>query len=217
MSQDITKPRHTICHPATAVMLWLFFMVWVMWVDSAVLLGISAGILLLFNQPARSQFIRYVRRSRWLLVVLLLMHAYSLPGAPLWPAFAGYVPSDAGVYSGMLQSWRLLLILAMLAVVLTRLSREALLAGIYVLLAPLRYVGLPSERIAMRIWLTLRYAEFLLQEAQSVSFKQRLLQLSSTPPVSDDMMQPLLLPVYRSSWVDYALLISMPLLGMWVR
>lgn len=217
MSNSITNIQRHICHPATAVMLWLFFMVWIMLVGKPVLLGLTVLVLLSFTQPVRQQFFRYVRRSRILLLVLLFVHAYSLPGVPLWPVLQGYGPSETGVVSGLLQSWRLLLILAMLAVLLTRLSREALLAGIYTLLAPLRYVGLPSERIAMRIWLTLRYAESLLQEAQQVSFKQRLLQLSTPPVVTHEMMQPLLLPVYSSGWLDYVFIMSVTMLGMWVR
>ena len=78
-------------------------------------------------------------------------------------------------------------------------------------------MGLPPERIAVRIWLTMRYAEALLHESQKISFKQRLQQLSSPHPVTPDTMQPLILPVYRAGWVDYACLLSMMMLVVWVR
>lgn len=210
------NPR-TICHPATAVLLWLFFMVWIMHVGESVLSAMSVLILLGFTKNARQQFMRYIRRSRWLLLVLLLMHAYSIPGAALWPMLGIYSPSQVGMYSGLLQSWRLLLMLAILAVLMTRLSREALLLGMYTVLTPLSYIGLPAERIAVRIWLTMHYAEALLHESPKKSFTQRLQQLSGPPPMLPEAMQALILPVYRAGWLDYVCLIIVMMLAVWVR
>lgn len=198
-------------------MLWLFFMVWVMFVDLTVLAAVSMLLLASFRQAAWYQFSRYVRRSRWLLLILTLVHAYSLQGTPLWPVLGAFGPSQPGVYSGLLQSWRLLLILGMLAVVMTRLSREALLLGIYTLSIPLRHVGIAPERIALRIWLTMRYADSLMHETQSMSFKQRLQQLSHPPSVTESMMQPLVLELKRWGWLDYACIMGMILLVLWVR
>lgn len=217
IKNDTSVLSRPICHPATAVMLWLFFMVWVMLVGVPVLAGVSGAIALGFTQNTRQQFVRYLRRSRWLLLVLLLVHAYSLPGAPLWPVLGTYGPSQVGVSSGLLQSWRLMLVLALLAVLMTRLTREAILAGIYTLMAPLKFVGLEPERMAVRVWLTMRYAEVLMQDAQQVTFRQRLQQLSSPPAVTGDMMQPLLLAVYRPRWLDYVCITSVVMLGMWVK
>lgn len=217
MINNIPTSRRPICHPATAVMLWLFFMVWIMQVDAPILAGISTVTAFAFTQRTRQQFLRYLRRSRWLLLVLLLMHAYSLPGTPLWPALGAYGPSQIGLRSGLLQSWRLMLVLAMLAVLMTRLSREAILTGMYTLMIPLRYVGLEPERMAVRIWLTMRYAEVLMEDARRVSFKQRLQQLSSPPAGGEEMMQSLELPLQRSGWLDYVCIASVVVLGIWVR
>lgn len=217
MINDIPISRRPTCHPATAVMLWLFFMVWIMQVNAPILAGISAMTAFAFTQRTRQQFMRYLRRSRWLLLVLLLMHAYSLPGTPLWPALGVYSPSQIGVRSGLLQSWRLILVLALLAVLMTRLSREAILTGMYTLMAPLRYIGLVPERMAVRVWLTMRYAEALMEDARRVSFKQRLQQLSSPPAGGKDMMQVLELPLQRSGWLDYVCIAAVVVLGIWVR
>ena len=198
-------------------MLWLFFMVWVMLVGAPVLTVISVVVVIVFTQSTLQQFMRYVRRSRWLLLVLLLMHAYNLPGAPLLPFLGSYSPSQSGIYSGLLQTWRLLLMLAMLAVLMTRLSQESLLTGIYSVIAPLRQLGFAPERIAMRIWLTLRYAESLTSESQQMTFKQRLRQISCPPPLTGDMMQPLVLPVVQAGWLDYVCVMCMAILGLWVR
>lgn len=198
-------------------MLWLFFMVWIMFVNMTVLLVASVLILASFRRAAWAQFSRYVRRSRWLLLVLLLVHAYSLPGAPLWQGLGTFGPSQPGIQAGLLQSWRLLLILGMLTVVLTRLSREALLLGLYTLLIPFRPVGIVPERTALRIGLTLRYADTLMLETQSLPFKQRLLLLSRPPLIKENMTQPLVLELEPWGWLDYACIAAMISLALWIR
>jgi len=46
-----------------------------------------------------------------------------------------------------------------LAILLDRLHRQQLIAGLYTLLAPLRLIGVSRERAAVRLALTLQYAE----------------------------------------------------------
>jgi len=100
---------------------------------------------------------RLVRRTRVLLIALLLLYALTTPGAPLFASWN--MPTQEGLLAGALQAWRLLLMITALALLLLRLSREQLLVGIYGLLAPFKPLGLPLERIAARLWLTLQYAE----------------------------------------------------------
>ena len=62
----------------------------------------------------------------------------------------------------------LLSALAGLAILLDRLHRQQLIAGLYTLLAPLRLVGVPRERVAVRLALTLHYAEVaMLRETRT--------------------------------------------------
>jgi hypothetical protein len=179
----LTKLRlHLACHPATAVLLWLFFMVWLMDKPSTVLIGASILVAAGFNRATWVLFVRYVRRSRWLLVIMCVAHAYSLPGAPLLAAWAVYSPSAIGVVAGLMQSWRLMLVLALLAVLMTRLTRASLLLGIYSLTRYVCWFGCSSERIAARIALTLGYADELMTASQQMSWQQRL-QLLRQPPV----------------------------------
>ena len=207
----------TFCHPATAVVLWLFFMVWVTWIGVFGLVVMTVLLLPGFARATRQQFIRYVRRSRWLLLILLLVHAYSLPGVPLWSQLGVYGPSQAGLYGGLIQTWRLLLILAALAILMTRLSRTSLLLGLYRLFEPLRYLGAKPERIAVRIWLTLGYAEGLIHETRGVTFRQRMEQLFSLPPVTQETMQPLILPEHVFSWIDLLCVLVALVLGIWLK
>lgn len=212
---QVKKTLRLTCHPATAVLLWLFFMVWMMDKPPVVLVAMSGLLLLGFNRVAWVQFGRYVRRSRWLLLVMLLVHAYSLPGAPLLPHWAIYSPSEIGVVSGLMQVWRLVLVLALLAVLMTRLTREALLLGIYSLMRYVCILGCSAERLAARIGLTLAYADALMHESATASLRQRLQQLRSPPAVS--LVEDITIIHSPLSGLDYACwLLMISLMGlMW--
>ena len=192
-------------------------MVWVTWIKVPGLVVMTVLLLAGFARPTRQQFARYVRRSRWLLLILLVVHAYSLPGTPLLSRLGVYGPSQIGLYSGLIQTWRLLLILASLAILMTRLSRTALLLGLYRLFEPLRHLGVKPERIAVRIWLTLGYAEGLMHETRGVSFKQRIEQLFKLPPLAPETMQPLILPEHAFGWTDLLCVLAAIVLGIWLK
>lgn len=146
-------------HPATKILLWLGFAVAVQNFDPA-MLGVASALaalaLLLTRAPAG---LGMLRRSRWLLLSLALVYAFATPGDPVLPALGTFSPTVQGVLGGGIQAWRLALLLATLALLLHTCPRENLLSGIYILLKPYRFLGVDPERIAVRLWLTLRYAE----------------------------------------------------------
>lgn len=100
-----------------------------------------------------------LRRSRWLLLTLLLVYAFATPGEYLagWPY--DFAPTYEGLQGGLVQAGRLVIMLTALALLLGSTARDALVAGIYPLLLPLRLFGLRPERFAARLWLTLHYVE----------------------------------------------------------
>ena len=206
-----------MCHPATAVVLWLFFTAAASSVAVPGLIILTLVILPGLALGSLRQFARYVRRSRWLLLVLLLVHAYSLPGTPVWSQLGAYGPSQPGLYGALVQIWRLLLILASLAVLMTRLTRVSLLSGLYRLFTPLRSLGVEPERLAVRIWLTLDYAEGLLNDARQLSFMQRIEEMFSLPVLTAEQMQPLVLTERNFSWADYMCFLGAIFAGIWLR
>ncbi|MDP1682251.1 MAG: CbiQ family ECF transporter T component [Burkholderiales bacterium] len=144
-------------HPTALLLAWVAFAVAIPWFGVIVLWAVSALLALGVWAGGVNTCWRLVRRTRILLIALLVLYAFSTPGSPLIAAWE--VPTQEGLQAGALQAWRLLLMITALAILLARLKREQLLAGIYGLLAPLKPLGLPLERIAVRLWLTLQYAE----------------------------------------------------------
>lgn len=151
-------------HPATQIMVWICLACLVQTL-TPVFLYVFAGVLLLcaLLLHARRLFI-LLRRTRWILLSLLLIYAFMTPGEALW--LSAYLPSPTreGLLDGMVQLGRLVCILAGLSILLTLLPRERMIGGLYALCYPLRYIGLSRERIAVRLALTLDHAESTMRE-----------------------------------------------------
>jgi lysylphosphatidylglycerol synthetase-like protein (DUF2156 family) len=109
--------------------------------------------------PVRREAWRLLRRTRWLMAVLLLTYAYTLPGALVWPALDWASPSMEGLHQGALRVGRLGLLLAGLAVLLASTARDRLIYALYVLARPLSWVGFNRRAFAVRLGLTLDYVE----------------------------------------------------------
>jgi len=160
-------------HPASLILIWLAFAFCVPWLRPAEL----SAIVFLFSLPLllrhSAQYLKLLRRSRWLLISLILVYAYVTPGVAAISVLGAYSPSREGVLSGGLQALRLISLLATLALLLATTSRDRILAGLYFLLRPFGLIGVDVDRVAARIWLTLHYAEQAGQQ-RSGEWRERL-------------------------------------------
>jgi energy-coupling factor transport system permease protein len=146
-------------HPAAQILVWCL-LVAAMQTLAPVALLMTAGVILLAAVViSRHRFIQLLRRTRWIMLSLLLIYAYSTPGQPLSDMLGLFSPSREGLADGVLQLSRLLAALAGLAILLDRLHRQQLIAGLYTLFAPLQLIRVSRERVAVRLALTLHYAE----------------------------------------------------------
>jgi hypothetical protein len=192
-----------LVHPATALAAWLGAALLLQHLEGAAL-GLSCALatgLALAVLPRR--FLALLFRSRWLLLALLLAHALLAPeGEP------------AGWKAGGEQAARLVALLALLALVLGSYSREALLAGFYVLLMPLSWAGVKAERVAVRLWLTLHYAE-----GARAAGRRSLADLARLPMSADDTPAgpgSVMLPAWRFSWRDACVLAALAAAFGWL-
>jgi energy-coupling factor transport system permease protein len=118
-------------------------------------LGCS-GLVLAALIAAPSDLHLLLRRSRWLLLTMLVMFGWFTPGTPL-PAIPG--TSREGLLLAADNIARLLIALAALAMLLKTLDPPKLVAGMRSLLAPIAFLGFSRDRIAVRLALTLREVE----------------------------------------------------------
>ena len=148
-----------VLHPATKILLFVICAVTLQWLHHAALAGLTAALLVLLAQLRVREFAVLMRRARFLLFSLATIYAFATPGENFMPAWGAMSPTVEGIQSGALQAWRLAVLLAALALLLGTATREKLLAGLYALLCPFKFLGVDAERIAVRLWLTLHYAE----------------------------------------------------------
>lgn len=116
---------------------------------AAALLWLNPGLLL-------SVF----RRMRYLLLSLLLLMGWTLPGDAVFDSL--WAPTWQGLQAGAVQVMRLLLAVWLVRALWLSAGREAMLAALYQLCAPLTRLGLPAKTLALRLWLTLYHADRLI-------------------------------------------------------
>lgn len=120
------------------------------------LLLASLVLILAAVITARRHFGLLFRRSRWLLLTLVILFGWLTPGTPL-PGVPG--ASQEGLLLAAENLGRLLIALAVVAMLLTALTPAELVAGLRSLLAPLSLLGISRDRIAVRLALTLEEVE----------------------------------------------------------
>lgn len=201
--QGLPQGSSVPLHPASLIMIWLAFALCIPWLrtaDLAVMAALFSIPLLIRRSP---EFLKLLRRTRWLMISLVLVYAFATPGAAALPLLGAYGPSREGLLSGGLQALRLVALLAGLAVLLAAMPRNRILAGLYFLFRPLARAGVDVDRAAARIWLTLHYAE---QTKPGRSGEWRT-YLRSAFEGGDDARQTIRLEVGRFFWPDYLILL----------
>lgn len=194
-------------HPATQIITWCLLVAIMQELTSDALLVTACLIMLFALARSRHRFIQLLRRTRWIMLSLLLIYAYSTPGQPLSDMLGLLSPSREGLTDGVLQLSRLLAALAGLAILLDRLHRQQLIAGFYTLLAPLQLIRMSRERVAVRLALTLHYAEAVMLR-ETHSWQDNLRSLFEPHEQADRQME---LMLYRFGIGD-ALLVGATLL-----
>jgi energy-coupling factor transport system permease protein len=143
-------------HPLSLILLGLAGLVAVSSRDG---IGLFLGCLCLVTGAllaANFHLLILIRRSRWLLLTMLLMFGWGTPGTPL-----SSIPgaTQEGLLLAAQSIARLMTALSTVALILKALSPPELVAGMRSLLAPLALVKVSRDRVAVRLALTLNEVE----------------------------------------------------------
>jgi len=143
-------------HPASLILLGLAALLAASSRDGTVLFLGGLGLALVALLAATSHLHLLLRRSRWLLLTMLVMFGWLTPGTPV-PLIPG--ATQEGLLLAADNLARLLIALSIVALILKALSPPELVAGIRSLLAPLALLKISRDRIAVRLALTLNEVE----------------------------------------------------------
>lgn len=191
-------------HPTVHILLWILLVLLAQRCQPVWLLALSilsSAAALWFDS---AQFLRLLRRTRWIAFSLLCIYAWATPGTALLNALGALSPTYQGLLDGALQLGRLLCALAGLAVMLSFLTPERLIGGLYTLAWPLRLFGLSRERFAVRLALTLEYAETAMQDTA----KDWRTTISRAIEIPDSGAAHIELQRQRYGWMDALLLVA---------
>ena len=182
------------------------------------MLAMLLAVALLGVAWGRRAPLRLIWRTRWLLGVLLLGYGFSLPGDALWPALADWSPTRQGLAMGAQYAVRLMTLLLWLDLLVLQLPPQALLAGLYALMAPGSLLGLDSQRLALRLALTLQAIEAL--EHQGGTRRGNLRRLLLADAQADAALPDrIVLRRYPARWPDVVvpMAVLLALLGLWLK
>lgn len=164
----------------------------------AVMTATAAALIM-----ARSRYLRLLRRVGWLLLPIVVLFAFFTPGTLLLPALGGLGPTIEGLQLAALHGLRLAAVVVCAALLLEYTPANRLVAGFYFLLRPLRFLGIDSGRIALRLMLVLRYAD----DPRSLREWRRWLAGESAP--ADEFLRVSLAapPLSPADWACLAMLL----------
>lgn len=189
-------------HPLTLILLWLSAAITLQAVQGWSLAILSGSvILLLLPLTAGKRWLRMLWRLRWLWLSLGVVFAWATPGEVLWEA--SWAPTREGMVEAGLHFVRLWSLLATVTLIAAAMPVPRLLCGLFLLLQPLRRIGLPPERAVARLLLTLTMVENLPDGHHWRGFLH-LLQSVPAAPVADpeERRPPASIPTRREITTD---------------
>ncbi|MDP2152586.1 MAG: CbiQ family ECF transporter T component [Methylotenera sp.] len=159
-------------HPFVKVLMFLLILLLAGVVGSRLLIAILLTLCLLAIKLQFKVFWTTLKRMRWFFFSIFLIYAFGTPGE-LVPHFPlGIAPSFEGLHLGVLQISRLIVALAALSVLLTTTTKKELMLALYMLLQPLKYIGLDVKKFSVRLLLTLNYVdEVAIKSKANFSFR----------------------------------------------
>lgn len=211
--KDDSVDEKGMMHPAVQVYIWVCLALLTQILNGQLLMLIAGLAILLSIRICALRFLILLRRTRWILLSVLLIYSYTSPGDALWPQLGAFSPIADGVADGMLQLLRLVTVLAGLSVLLTLLSQTQLIAGIYILSGPVTFLGFSRDRVAVRLALTLRYAESAMQETAN-NWRDSIEQLLAPVSLEPGYIELHIVQFTRLDWL-LAAAVSAVLLGVW--
>lgn len=146
-------------HPVIRIVTFLVFTLFVAFGGYPQLL-FSCVVLVLFYLRVQSiaslwsSSWQMLRRMRWLFLSMLVIYFWFTPGQMVLTAMADFSPTWQGIKMAGYRIGSLVVIVVAVNIVIKSTARELITGGLLWLLTPFRYVGLPHERLAVRIMLT---------------------------------------------------------------
>jgi len=200
-------------HPAVQILVWIMLALLVQRLQGSALVVACLLLMTVALKLCAKQMSSLIKRTRWIMLTLLIIYAYTTAGGAVLPQFGIWSPTWEGMADGATQLGRLLSVLAGLAILLAKLSQTGLISGLYSLMYPLRWFGVSRERFAVRLALTLGKAENTMRDTAS-DWRRTIVDAIRPDRLNTTTIE---LQVYAFSFGDMAVLLACAvfMLGVW--
>jgi energy-coupling factor transporter transmembrane protein EcfT len=184
-----------------------------MTLNALVSLLIFVGVALALTQ--NNKFLHAILRFKWFFLVMLLIFSFNTPGEHIsfWPFSIS--PSYEGVWAGLTQVLRVMLMLSALNLILACNTRQELISGFYFIFSPLKFFGLKVERFVASLWLTLHYVELQSETNSKQDLMTQLKNMALCKPEQINQEISITFKVPQFGNVDF-LVIVLLFLGLYV-
>lgn len=152
-------------HAVNFLALWLWLLILLPWLERHYLFVLGIVFVFFALYRARARCLRSLPRLKWLILSIFLVYGWTVPGQYLWLAW--FSPTDTGLWLGLEQVTRLIIVTSSLQLLLSQMTRAEIFTSIYIFLTPLQYINRTQTRFALRFALTLEKAEELLEAKTS--------------------------------------------------
>ncbi|MBS1136163.1 MAG: hypothetical protein H6R11_117 [Proteobacteria bacterium] len=146
-------------HPAVRLVVWGVTAVSAQLLDPVPLALLTLMIAALAAAFAAPRLLRLLRRTRWLLLALVVLFVWATPGVLLFPDLGTLSPTADGLSLAWVHGARLIVILASLALLLEFTPTDEFVGALYGLMRPLSLLAVDRARIAVRLMLVMQYVE----------------------------------------------------------
>lgn len=148
-------------HPFVKILLFIFILLLMNFMGHQSIWLLCIFVSMFAARLHSKNFLRAVKRMRWLFISIFIIYAFGTPGEYIQGFPDSFSPTFEGAAFGILQISRLLIAIASLSILFATSSKESLMAGLYMLLSPLNYIGCNVQRFTARLLLTLDYVDEL--------------------------------------------------------
>jgi len=128
-------------------------------------------LIIIFSFHTKLSIPKLIFKLKFFLIITFLLYVFNTPGEYIvvWPYLS---PSYEGLSLGFTQIVRLLNSVAIITMMISLMSYETLIETFYLIMKPLRPLGVDAKRFAVRLYLTMEYVKvFKSKRKLRFSFK----------------------------------------------
>ena len=160
-------------HPFLKILTFIFILLLMNFLSKSLLFVFCLIVFIFAAKMQFKSFLIVIKRMRIFFVSIFIIYAFGTPGEYVWQYPISVAPTYEGLDLGVMQIEKLVISLAALSILFSTNSKENLMVGLYVLLSPLKYLGLSVEKFTARLLLTFDYVEVIaMSDKHKLVFQQ---------------------------------------------